>query len=62
MTIRWHVDDLMISHLSQEKIMKVVQGACLLTWAPAGEVVCHHGSIEILTPPPPPPSHLITMD
>ncbi len=26
MTIRWHVDDLMISHLSQDKIMKVVQG------------------------------------
>ncbi len=26
MTIRWHVNDLMISHLSQEKIMKVVQG------------------------------------
>ncbi len=25
MTIRWHVDDLMISHLSQDKIM-VVQG------------------------------------
>ena len=25
MTIRWHVDDLMISHLSQDKIMKVVQ-------------------------------------
>ncbi len=24
MTIRWHVDDLMISHLSQSKIMKVV--------------------------------------
>jgi hypothetical protein len=26
MTIRWHVDDLMISHLSQDEIMKVVQG------------------------------------
>jgi hypothetical protein len=26
MTIRWHVDDLMISHLSRDKIMKVVQG------------------------------------
>ena len=26
MTIRWHVDDLMISHVSQDKIMKVVQG------------------------------------
>ena len=26
MTIRWHVDDLMISHLSQDKIMKIVQG------------------------------------
>ena len=26
MTIRWHVDDLMISHLSQDKIIKVVQG------------------------------------
>jgi len=26
MMIRWHVDDLMISHLSQDKIMKVVQG------------------------------------
>jgi len=25
MTIRWHADDLMISHLSQDKIMKVVQ-------------------------------------
>ncbi len=25
MTIRWHVDDLMISHLSQGEIMKVVQ-------------------------------------
>ncbi len=25
MTIRWHVDDLMISHLSQDEIMKVVQ-------------------------------------
>ena len=25
MTIRWHVDNLMISHLSQDKIMKVVQ-------------------------------------
>ena len=25
-TIRWHVDDLMISHVSQDKIMKVVQG------------------------------------
>ena len=25
MTIRWHVDDLMISHLSQDKIMKIVQ-------------------------------------
>jgi len=26
MTIRWHVDDLMISHVSQYEIMKVVQG------------------------------------
>jgi hypothetical protein len=26
MTIRWHVDDLMISHLSQNGIMKIVQG------------------------------------
>ena len=26
MTIRWHVDDLMISHVSQVEIMKVVQG------------------------------------
>jgi hypothetical protein len=26
MKIRWHVDDLMISHLSQDEIMKVVQG------------------------------------
>ncbi len=26
MTIRWHVDDLMISHLSQDEIMKVVRG------------------------------------
>jgi hypothetical protein len=26
MTIRWHVNDLMISHLSQDEIMKVVQG------------------------------------
>ena len=26
MMIRWHVDDLMISHLSQDKTMKVVQG------------------------------------
>jgi hypothetical protein len=26
MTIRWHVDDLMMSHLSQDKIMKIVQG------------------------------------
>ncbi len=25
MTIRWHVDDLMISHLSQGEIMKVVR-------------------------------------
>ncbi len=25
MTIRWHIDDLMISHLSQDGIMKVVQ-------------------------------------
>ncbi len=25
MTIRWHVDDLMISHLKQEEIMQVVQ-------------------------------------
>jgi hypothetical protein len=25
MTIRWHADDLMISHLSQEDIMQVVQ-------------------------------------
>jgi hypothetical protein len=24
--IRWHVDDLMISHLSGDKIMKIVQG------------------------------------
>ena len=26
MTIRWHVDDLMMSHLSHDEIMKVVQG------------------------------------
>jgi hypothetical protein len=26
MTIRWHVDDLMISRLSKDKIMKIVQG------------------------------------
>jgi hypothetical protein len=26
MMIRWHVDDLMISHLSQDEIMKVMQG------------------------------------
>ncbi len=26
MTIRWHVDDLVKSHLSQDEIMKVVQG------------------------------------
>ena len=26
MTIRWHVDDLMISHVSQDKIMRVLQG------------------------------------
>jgi hypothetical protein len=26
MTIRWHVDDLMISHVSQDEIMRVVQG------------------------------------
>ena len=26
MMIRWHVDDLMISYLSHDKIMKVVQG------------------------------------
>ncbi len=26
MMIRWHVDDLMISHLSQNEIMKIVQG------------------------------------
>ncbi len=26
MAIRWHVDDLMIRHLSHDKIMKVVQG------------------------------------
>ena len=26
MAIRWHVDDLMISHLSHDEIMKVVQG------------------------------------
>jgi hypothetical protein len=26
MSIRWHVDDLMISHVSQDEIMKVVQG------------------------------------
>ncbi len=26
MTIRWHADDLMISHVSQDEIMKVVQG------------------------------------
>ena len=26
MTIRWHVDDLMMSHLSQDEIMKIVQG------------------------------------
>ena len=26
MMIRWHVDDLMISHVSQDEIMRVVQG------------------------------------
>ncbi len=26
MTPRWHVDDLMISHVSQDEIMKIVQG------------------------------------
>jgi hypothetical protein len=26
MTIRWHVDDFMISHLSQDEIMKIAQG------------------------------------
>jgi hypothetical protein len=26
MPIRWHVDDLMMSHLSQDEIMKIVQG------------------------------------
>ena len=26
MSIRWHVDDLMISHLSRDKIMKIMQG------------------------------------
>jgi hypothetical protein len=26
MMIRWHVDDLMISHVSQDKIVKVVKG------------------------------------
>jgi hypothetical protein len=26
MTIRWYVDDVMISHLSQDEIMKIVQG------------------------------------
>ena len=26
MTNRWHVDNLMISHLSHDEIMKVVQG------------------------------------
>ncbi len=26
MTIRWHIDDLMTSHLNQEDIMQVVQG------------------------------------
>jgi len=26
MTIRWHVDDLMLSHVSQDEIMRVVQG------------------------------------
>ncbi len=31
MPIRWHVDNLMISHLSQDKIMKVVQGIKLST-------------------------------
>ncbi len=25
MAIRWHVDDLMMSHVSQDKIMKIVQ-------------------------------------
>jgi hypothetical protein len=25
MTIRWHVDDLMMSHVSRDKIMKIVQ-------------------------------------
>ncbi len=25
MTIRWHVDDLMMSHVSRDEIMKIVQ-------------------------------------
>ena len=31
MMIRWHVDDLMISYLSHDKIMKVVQGIKIYT-------------------------------
>ena len=32
-------------------IVQSVRGVCVcvLTWAPAGVVVCHHGTIEILT-------------
>ena len=31
MMIRWHVDDLMLSHLSHDEIMKVVQGIKIYT-------------------------------
>ncbi len=39
MTIRWHVDDLMMSHLSQDKIMKVVQGIKDIYWENLAETV-----------------------
>ena len=32
MTIRWHVDDLMMSHVSRDKIMKIVQEIKIYTW------------------------------
>jgi hypothetical protein len=39
MTIRWHVNDLMISHLSQDEIMKVVQGIKDIHGESLGETV-----------------------
>ena len=39
MTIRWHVDDLMISHVSQDETMKVVQGIKDLYGENLGETV-----------------------